>query len=108
MVIKFHSEGPCGMVYYSEQGFTLPFDWQRGTVGYDVYLPTSAEWAGFCDEHKAEVAKDRRDEIVRRLANEIAREEPRYAKVSIDDGGIAVSYEGDWRRAILSKILGLD
>jgi hypothetical protein len=106
--IKFTSEGPAGMVYYSEQDFTLPFYWERGTVGFDVYLRTSEEWLAFCDEHNAEGAKGRRDEIVARLAHEIRRQEARGAKVSIDNRGITFSYEGDWLHRILGKILGVD
>ena len=105
--IKFESEGPAGMVYYSEQGFTLPFYWQISTVGFDVYLPTSEKWSAFCDEHNAHDAKSRRDEIVDRLASELGRQ-AKHAKVSIDDSGIAFSYEGYWLRTILRKILGLD
>lgn len=106
--IKFKSEGPAGMVYYSEQDFTLPFYWERGTVGFDVYLPTSAEWLAFCDEHNAEGAKGRRDEIVARLAKGIVRQEAYCAKVSIDDSGITFSYESDWLHRIMGKILGVD
>lgn len=106
--IKFESHGPAGTVYYREHGFTLPFYWQTSTVGFDVYLPNSEEWAAFCDEHNAGSAIGRREEIVARLANKVARQEARGAKVSIDDTGITFSYEGSWCRAILQKILGLD
>jgi hypothetical protein len=106
--IKFKSEGPAGMVYYSEQDFTLPFYWERGTVGFDVYLPTSEQWFAFCDEHNAEGAKGRRDKIVARLANTITRQEAKCAKVTIDDSGITFSYEGDLLHRIMGKILGVD
>ena len=104
--IKFESQGPAGMVYYQERDSTLPFYWEGTTVGFDVYLPSSEKWAAFCDEHNAASAKDRREEIVGRLANKVARQEARGAKVSIDDTGITFSYEGSWFRALLRKILG--
>ena len=95
------------MVYYSEQDFTLPFYWERGTVGFDVYLPTSEQWFLFCDEHNAEGAKGRRDEIVARLANGIARQEAKCAKVTIDGSGITFSYEGHLLHRIMGKIMDL-
>lgn len=106
--IKFESQGPAGMVYYQEHDFTLPFYWESTTVGFDVYLPNSEKWAAFCDEHNAGSAIDRREEIVAGLADKIARQEARGAKVSIDDTGITFSYKGSWSRAILRKIFGLD
>lgn len=106
--INFESKGPAGTVYYREHGFTLPFYWQTSTVGFDVYLPTSEEWATFCDEHNARSAIERREEIVARLADRVTRQEARGAKVSIDATGITFSYEGNWCRAILLKILGFD
>jgi len=106
--IRFESEGPAGMVYYSEQDFTLPFYWESTTVGFDVYLPNSEKWSAFCDKHNAPSARVRRGEIVGRLAIEVARQEAKTAKVSIDDNGITFSYEGSWFRAILRKLLGLD
>ena len=106
--IKFESQGPVGMVYYLEHDFTLPFYWERTTVGYDIYLPTPEKWTAFCDEHNAGSAIERREEIVARLADEVARKEPKGTKVSIGDDGIAFSYEGLWSRTILGKIFGLD
>ena len=34
--VKFESQGPAGMVYYQEHDFTLPFYWERTTVGFDT------------------------------------------------------------------------
>ena len=73
--IKFESQGPAGMVYYKEH--TLPFYWESSTVGFDVYLPNSEKWAAFCDQHNAGSAKERREEIVARLADKVARQEGR-------------------------------
>ena len=106
--IKFESHGPVGMVYYREHDFTLPFYWERTTVGFDIHLPSSEKWAAFCEEHNAGSAIERREEIVARLADKVARKEAWCAKVSIDDTGITFSYEGSWLRAILQKIFGLD
>ena len=106
--IKFTSEGPCGWVYYRENEEVLPFFWQTTTVGFDIYLPSPAEWSAFCDEHKAVTAQQRRDETVSRLAQEVKRKQAGRAKVSIDDTGISFSYEGNWFRAVLEKVLGLN
>lgn len=106
--VKFTSEGPCGWVYYREDDEVLPFFWQTTTVGFDIILASPAEWSAFCDEHKAVKAKQRRDEIVSRLAKEVKRKQAGRAKVSIDDTGISFSYVGNVFRAILEKVLGLD
>ena len=95
-------------MYYREDQMVLPFFWQTTTVGFDIYLPSPAEWSAFCDEHEAVTAKQRRDEIVDRLAKEVQRKQAGRAKVSIDDTGISFSYEGSWVRAVLEKVLGLD
>ena len=108
VVVKFTSAGPAGYVYYSEDGETLPFDWQRNTVGFDIYLPSSEEWNSFCDEHNAVRARNRRQEIVTRLAQEISRTEAKGSKVTIDGTGISFSYEHSLLRKLMSKILGLD
>ena len=106
--VKFKSEGPAGTVYYSDDDVTLPFYWETTTVGFDVYLPSSAKWEAFCEEHHAENCKNRRAEIVMRLAQEVARKEARRARMTVDDTGISFSYEGNWFRSLLRKILGLD
>ena len=106
--IKFESQGPAGMVHYQERSFSLPFYWESTTVGFDIYLPNSEKWAAFCDEHNAGSAIERRDEIVARLADKVARQEARGANVSIDHTGITFSYKGSWSRAIWRRIFGLD
>ena len=95
-------------MYYREDDEVLPFFWQTTTVGFDVILPSPAEWSVFCDEHNAVKAKQRRDEIVSLLAKEVKRKQAGRAKISIDDTGISFSYEGNVFRAILEKVLGLD
>ncbi len=106
--VKFKSEGPCGWVYYSEDEETLRFYWETTTVGFDLSLPNLEEWIAFCDKHNARHAKQRRAEIVQHLVQEISRRQGRGAKISIDDNGISFSYEGNWFRSALRKILGLD
>jgi hypothetical protein len=108
MQVKLTSEGPFGWVYYSEEKETLRFFWETTTVGFDISLPNSKEWIAFCKESNAPNAKERREEIVLRLAKEVARQEGRGAKVAIDDDGISFSYENNWFHLLLGKIFRLD
>ncbi len=106
--VKLESHGPAGYVYYSENGETLKFDWQRGTKGFDVYLPTPDSWNAFCEKYGAFAAKNRRQEIVTRMAQRIKREHAWCARVMIDDTGITFSYEHSILGKLLRKILGLN
>jgi hypothetical protein len=105
--VKFTTKGRGGWVYYIEDGKTLPFDWDITTAGFDIYVPTSEEWTAFCDGHNALQAKDRREEILQRIAEEVRKQKAKTAKVSIDETGISFSFESNWVHRLLNKILGV-
>ncbi|MEN3329808.1 MAG: hypothetical protein V7638_4615 [Acidobacteriota bacterium] len=105
--IKIVRDGRGGWVYYREDGKELPFDWDITSDGFEVYLPPSDEWEAFCKQHDAVEFITRRREIVERLAEEVRRQRAKKAKMTIDDRGIAFSYEGDWLHSLVSRVLGV-
>ena len=90
-----------------EDGSTLPFDWDITSDGFEVYLPRSAEWNEFCKQNNAMQCIGRREEIVKRLTEEVRRKKAKTAKITIDDMGISFSFEGDWLHSLVSRILGV-
>lgn len=105
--VKMVREGRGGWVYYREDGATLPFEWDITSDGFEVYLPSSAEWSDFCKQNNAQHCIDRRQQIVERVAEVIRKKKARKAKVTIDEMGISFSFEGDWLYSLLSRILGV-
>jgi hypothetical protein len=65
--IEYESHGRCGWTFYIEQG-RLPFEWEIIVGGMGVEIPLPEKWDAYCEKHKANWAKGRRNEIVQRLA----------------------------------------
>ena len=74
--IESVARGREGYIFYIEKS-RLPFDWEiiihERNTGRGLTIPTSKEWDSYCERHKANWAKGRRDEIVKRIANVLAK-----------------------------------
>jgi hypothetical protein len=88
--VKIIQSGRTGWINYVEDGKLLPFGWDFSALGIEIYVPSSEEWNEYCDKHKADWAKDRRTEILERLAQEVCRQKAKKAKASINDNWINI------------------
>jgi hypothetical protein len=104
--VKVAREGRGGTVYYREGGQTLPFYWDITVDGFEVYVPTPDEWDEFCRKNNADQCKNRRQEILERVAEEVRRKRAKSAVVTMDGMGIHYSFEGNWLYSLLRRILG--
>jgi hypothetical protein len=100
-------EGRGGSVYYREDSWTLPFNWDITVDGFEVYVPRPDKWDEFCRRNNAPQGRNRRQEILERVAEEVRRKRAKKAKVTIDDMSIIFSFEGDWLHSLLRRILGV-
>jgi hypothetical protein len=105
--VKFVREGRGGWVYYREGEVTLPFVWDITGDGFEVCLNPQAEWDEFCKQNNAPQCQGRREEIVKRIAEEVRKKRGKKAKMTIDEMGISFSFEGDWLHSLISRILGV-
>ncbi len=63
-----------GHLFYVERGQKLPFTWNTMKIpGRQVVIPTVSTWHAFCVQHNAPWAVDRREEIVKRLGDGLAK-----------------------------------
>ena len=67
---------------------------------------TPNQWNEFCEQNSAINCRDRRQEILERIAEESAKR-AKKAEVTIDDQGINFSLKGDWLHSLVSWILGV-
>jgi len=100
-------EGRGGWANYTEDGMTLPFDWDITSDGFEIYVPRDDEWDNFCTQNNATQCTSRRKEILERLAEEVRKKKAKNAKVTIDDMGISFSFKGDWLHSLVNRILGV-
>lgn len=101
-------KGRGGWVHYSEHDWSLRFEWDDSSLGFDIYIPTPNAWDAFCDKQNAPWAKARRDEIITRIAESVGQTRGRHAKWQIyEDRAISYSFEGNWLFELAGRILGL-
>lgn len=86
-------EGQSGYVFYIEGASKLPFFWEIIGIpsGVGITVPKHEEWEAFCDKHKAEWAKDRRDEILQSVSQWMLKKWFRSGEIE---------FEGPWIRII--------
>ena len=69
--VTISEHGRAGTVDYAEDGRSARFDWEfagAGAVAF-VMVPTAAEWTT-----RTPFGADRRDEVLRRVADEVVRQ----------------------------------
>ena len=90
--VKITQKGRGGWIDYVESEKQLPFGWDFSAIGVEIYVPSPEEWNEYCNEHKADWAKDRRTEILERVAQEVCRQKAKQAKVSIKENWIDIEF----------------
>jgi hypothetical protein len=71
--IEEEQHGRAGWVYYVA-GTRLPFPWEiLGTGGISISVPSAEKWDEYCDNHNANWAKGRREEILMRVAEKMVK-----------------------------------
>jgi len=79
--------GRAGWLSYEEPCGTLRFGWEMLSRGTGVHLPPAGEWDDECARRGAAWAAGRRDEISRRITDELVRlREPGARVVPAIDG----------------------
>lgn len=86
--VKTKPDGRLGWAYYSENGVTLPIEWELSTVGISIYLQSEDEWDAFCEKHGAQWAKNSRDIIMQRVAEGVKKDRGLKGEILIDGSWI--------------------
>lgn len=84
--VTITESGRCGTVRYAEGWWRrVEFDWEfgGGDIVAMIRIPTAKQWAG-----AVPWAANRRDEIVRRVADEVRRQRCRDSRVRMTDSWI--------------------
>jgi hypothetical protein len=78
----------AGWLFYVEHGQKLPFAWENLKIpGRKIVVPAPSAWEAFCEQHGAPWATSRRDTIVRRLGDGLAKQwYPGGSHNRVDDG----------------------
>lgn len=71
--VKIKPEGRAGWAFYSENGVILPIPWELSSIGASIRLRSEDEWNSYCDKHEAQWAKNNRDVIMQRVAEEVKK-----------------------------------
>src|SRR5881394_2284554 len=68
--VELEQQGREGWLTYIENGKQLKFPVEQLGIpaGVGISVPTEDRWNAYCDKQKAEWAKDRREQIVQRVA----------------------------------------
>lgn len=90
--IKISQEGRGGIIFYVEDEKELPFDWEFSTTGAYIFVPTPENWNVFCESHKSEAAKDRRQEILETIGCEICRRQTFDGTFQIKDNWLEILF----------------
>src|SRR2546423_15277003 len=81
--VKIEQIGRAGWAYYIEQEKQLPFSWENfGTPGDGIIIPSPTEWNKYCEKRGADWAKERREEILQRVAQSFLKR--RYGNGSFE------------------------
>ena len=91
--IRIKSEGRGGWAFYYENGVTLPIPWELSVAAVSIRLRSQEEWNSFCDKHDAQWAKNSRDIIMQRVAEDVKKYWRLKGNIEIDDSWIHI-YEG--------------
>lgn len=84
--------GRSGDVIYKEQESSMSFWWELSTVGAMISIPSDEMWNAFCERENASWAKDRKAEIVERMASETRRQKAASAVIDIEDEWIHLKF----------------
>lgn len=71
--VVISSEGRGGWVTYKEEAKQLTLPWELIQKGISVSIPHSKEWNKFCELNNANWAKERREEILKNIAQEAVK-----------------------------------
>ncbi len=79
--------GRAGEVSYKEkeQAGALGFWWEFSMDGVIISIPSDAKWNDYCERENVEWAKNRKPEIVERIAAETRRQKASAAVIDIED-----------------------
>lgn len=83
--VEITSEGRSGNVLYKEQEGCLNFWWEFSADGAFINIPSNENWDNFCERSNASWGKDRKLEIVQRVASETKRQKAPSAEIEIQD-----------------------
>ena len=90
--MKIVQSGSGGTIYYAENERKLPFSWEFAVDGALVFVPLPPHWDNFCERNDLPQARNRRDEILKRVGEEIIRQKAAGAKYAIEDDYISISF----------------
>ena len=90
--VKVTQSGRGGVIYYSENGKKLPFDWEFAINGALLFAPSPAHWNYFCDKNNLPEAQNRRDKILTRICEEVICQQTSGAEYEIGDDYISITF----------------
>ena len=90
--VNVTQSGRGGIVYYLENAAALPFDWEFAVDGALVFVPSPPHWGNFCERNGLPHVRDGRDEILKRVCEEIIRQKAAGAKYTIGDDYVSISF----------------
>jgi len=90
--VKITQSGRGGTICYLENEKQLPLGWEFAMNGALIFVPSPSRWNYFCGENDLPEANDRRDEILRKVCQEIISRKASGAKYEIGDDYISISF----------------
>ena len=89
--IEEKQEGRAGWVFYLEQS-RLPFPWELlgAGGGISITVPMAEAWNRYCEEHEADWAKGRREEILQRVAQSMLKQRYGIGYFTIEEQWVSV------------------
>lgn len=90
--VEITTSGRSGDVIYKEQNNALSFWWEFSTKGVMISIPSDEKWKAFCERGNAAWAKERKSEIVNRIAAETKRQKASSSVIGIEDEWINLTF----------------
>ena len=102
--VQITQQGRGGTYYYLEHGAKLPFHWDFSSEGVEIYVPTPDEWTAYCEQHGATWAAGKRQQILERVAEEVRRRKAKYARITIEDHWVVLTFKDAWIFSLLKSL----
>ena len=90
--VEIDNHGPAGDVRYIEDDRVLRLFWEYMSYGVLISVPDSGKWDEYYQSHSAGWAKDRREEILQRVAEQACLQQAPWSKVAITEEGIELRF----------------
>ncbi len=90
--VKITQSGRGGTIFYLENAQELPFGWEFAINGALLFVPSPPHWNNFCDRNDLPQARNRRDEILKRVCEEVIRQKTSGAEYEIEEDYISISF----------------